>query len=192
MTVQRRARSIPSCSAPYSSRRSAAPSSATATRSLVQSSPRCRCVLSRRRLKLTRQRGGPALAAGVPPQNGRANGKLVPSEDESSDSDESITEGGADEDLTKVVAGPSDACKLVRPKSSWRRLSCQVLVVRTDLGMSNGKIAAQCSCASTFASATDRCSHATLSCYKAVSKANPALLRAWEREGCVARDVVLD
>jgi len=102
-------------------------------------------------------RGGPALAAGVPPQNGRANGKLVPSEDESSDSDESITEGGADEDLTKVVAGPSDACKLV-------------LVVRTDLGMSNGKIAAQCS-------------HATLSCYKAVSKANPALLRAWEREG---------
>ena len=123
MTVQRRGRSIPSCSAPYSSRRSAAPSSATATRSLVQSSPSCRCVLTKSELSLTGQRGGPALAAGVPPQNGRANGKLVPSEDENSDSDESITEGGADEDLTKVVAGPSDACKLVRPKSSWRRLS---------------------------------------------------------------------
>ena len=53
--------------------------------------------------------------------------------------------------------------------------------------MSNGKIAAQCSCAPTVGSSADRCSHATLSCYKAVSKANPALLRAWEREGCVSR-----
>ncbi|KAJ3828516.1 peptidyl-tRNA hydrolase [Lentinula raphanica] len=45
-----------------------------------------------------------------------------------------------------------------------------VLVVRTDLKMSAGKIAAQCS-------------HATLACYKTLSASNPALLRQWERNG---------
>lgn len=47
-----------------------------------------------------------------------------------------------------------------------------VLVVRTDLGMTKGKIAAQCS-------------HATLACYKAILRRNPqsALLRRWERQG---------
>ncbi|OJJ64424.1 hypothetical protein ASPSYDRAFT_39154 [Aspergillus sydowii CBS 593.65] len=47
-----------------------------------------------------------------------------------------------------------------------------VLVVRTDLGMTKGKIAAQCS-------------HATLSCYKYLV-ANPSsstILRRWERQG---------
>jgi hypothetical protein len=38
--------------------------------------------------------------------------------------------------------------------------SSQVLIVRTDLNMSSGKIAAQCS-------------HATLACYKALSAKNP-------------------
>ncbi|KAI1800841.1 PTH2-domain-containing protein [Daldinia bambusicola] len=53
-----------------------------------------------------------------------------------------------------------------------------VLVVRTDLGMTKGKIAAQCS-------------HATLACYKTLSRAaqrNPSspearLLQRWERRG---------
>ncbi|KAI0900434.1 PTH2-domain-containing protein [Annulohypoxylon nitens] len=53
-----------------------------------------------------------------------------------------------------------------------------VLVVRTDLGMTKGKIAAQCS-------------HATLACYKTLTKAashNPSspeakLLQRWERRG---------
>lgn len=53
-----------------------------------------------------------------------------------------------------------------------------MLVVRTDLGMNKGKIAAQCS-------------HATLSCYKKLSTkaiTNPmspeaAILRQWERQG---------
>ncbi|KAI9901351.1 hypothetical protein N3K66_003168 [Trichothecium roseum] len=50
-----------------------------------------------------------------------------------------------------------------------------VLVVRTDLGMTKGKIAAQCS-------------HATLACYKTLSRADPAspegrLLSRWERHG---------
>jgi len=45
-----------------------------------------------------------------------------------------------------------------------------ILVVRTDLGMSIGKIAAQCS-------------HATLACYKTLAFSNPSLLRQWERAG---------
>ncbi|KAG6138297.1 hypothetical protein E4U22_006985 [Claviceps purpurea] len=50
-----------------------------------------------------------------------------------------------------------------------------VLVVRTDLGMTKGKIAAQCS-------------HATLACYKALVRANPdspqaKLLKRWEKRG---------
>ncbi|KAF9056621.1 peptidyl-tRNA hydrolase [Panaeolus papilionaceus] len=44
------------------------------------------------------------------------------------------------------------------------------LVVRTDLGMSSGKIAAQCS-------------HATLACYKTLLDKSPAMLRQWERSG---------
>ncbi|KXN83558.1 putative peptidyl-tRNA hydrolase 2 [Leucoagaricus sp. SymC.cos] len=45
-----------------------------------------------------------------------------------------------------------------------------VLVVRTDLGMTSGKIAAQCG-------------HATLACYKALVKKNPKLVSHWERTG---------
>ncbi|KAG5920787.1 hypothetical protein E4U42_006068 [Claviceps africana] len=50
-----------------------------------------------------------------------------------------------------------------------------VLVVRTDLGMTKGKIAAQCS-------------HATLACYKTMVRSSPdspqaKLLRRWERHG---------
>ncbi|QPG93686.1 hypothetical protein C2857_001717 [Epichloe festucae Fl1] len=57
---------------------------------------------------------------------------------------------------------PNEECKLV-------------LVVRTDLGMTKGKIAAQCS-------------HATLACYKALSRSNPdspqaRVLKRWEKRG---------
>ncbi|CAB0013831.1 unnamed protein product [Nesidiocoris tenuis] len=45
-----------------------------------------------------------------------------------------------------------------------------VIVVRTDLGMGKGKIAAQCS-------------HATLGCYKQAMKRYPELLEAWEAAG---------
>jgi len=57
----------------------------------------------------------------------------------------------------KVNATDSDSCKMV-------------LVVRMDLGMTSGKIAAQCS-------------HATLACYKILHAEDPALLRQWERTG---------
>ncbi|KAI1084475.1 PTH2-domain-containing protein [Whalleya microplaca] len=66
---------------------------------------------------------------------------------------------------TIVDTGSNEECKLV-------------LVVRTDLGMTKGKIAAQCS-------------HATLACYKTLSRGalkNPSsaearLLQRWEQRG---------
>ncbi|CUA68193.1 putative peptidyl-tRNA hydrolase 2 [Rhizoctonia solani] len=73
------------------------------------------------------------------------------------DSDNEDSEEHDDRNLGEVKAGMMEECKLV-------------LVVRTDLGMTKGKIAAQCG-------------HATLACYKALSSANPALLRHWERFG---------
>ncbi|VDD77118.1 unnamed protein product [Mesocestoides corti] len=45
-----------------------------------------------------------------------------------------------------------------------------VLVVRGDLGMTKGKVAAQCS-------------HATLGCYKNALKACPEVVKAWEKCG---------
>ncbi|MEW6035567.1 MAG: peptidyl-tRNA hydrolase Pth2 [Candidatus Micrarchaeota archaeon] len=46
----------------------------------------------------------------------------------------------------------------------------QTIVVRADLGMGKGKLAAQSS-------------HASLSAYKRVAKSNPEITRAWEMEG---------
>ncbi|KAG8714801.1 hypothetical protein FRC08_011432 [Ceratobasidium sp. 394] len=80
-----------------------------------------------------------------------------PSPASSTKGDESDEEENGDGNLGDVKAGLMEECKLV-------------LVVRTDLGMSPGKIAAQCG-------------HATLACYKALSAANPTLLRHWERIG---------
>ncbi|KAF8264423.1 peptidyl-tRNA hydrolase PTH2-domain-containing protein [Lactarius quietus] len=72
---------------------------------------------------------------------------------DSSDDEESTADG----DLSTVSAGLLQPCKLV-------------LVVRTDLKMTTGKIAAQCG-------------HATLACYKALAKKNPKLVRHWEITG---------
>ncbi|TFK23108.1 hypothetical protein FA15DRAFT_705765 [Coprinopsis marcescibilis] len=74
-------------------------------------------------------------------------------EDSSDDEDETLADG----DLSLIKPGLLEPCKMV-------------LVVRTDLGMTSGKIAAQCG-------------HATLACYKALLKTNPALLKHWERTG---------
>ncbi|KAF7339833.1 hypothetical protein MVEN_01899900 [Mycena venus] len=70
----------------------------------------------------------------------------------SADDSDSESEAGDVSALTTL-----DDCKLV-------------LAVRTDLGMSTGKIAAQCS-------------HATLACYKTLLSKNPTLLRRWARTG---------
>ncbi|KAH8928480.1 PTH2-domain-containing protein [Atractiella rhizophila] len=80
----------------------------------------------------------------------------VKNEAESEDEDSGL-EGEGDGDLGSVKAGMMEECKLV-------------LVVRDDLKMTKGKIAAQCS-------------HATLACYKSLSASNPSLLRHWERTG---------
>ncbi|EEB09784.1 aminoacyl-tRNA hydrolase [Schizosaccharomyces japonicus yFS275] len=45
-----------------------------------------------------------------------------------------------------------------------------VLVVRTDLGMTKGKVAAQCA-------------HAALACYRMATRVDPKLLQFWERTG---------
>ena len=75
--------------------------------------------------------------------------------DDSSDSDES-SEDDAD---IKSFEDSGDEVKLV-------------LVVRTDLGMTKGKIAAQCG-------------HATLACYKSLhsNQNGSGLLKKWERNG---------
>ncbi|KXL46588.1 hypothetical protein M433DRAFT_134016 [Acidomyces richmondensis BFW] len=88
-----------------------------------------------------------------------------PSDEESDISDaDAAGSGDEDEDVQdlgelKTFPGSTEECKLV-------------LVVRTDLGMGKGKIAAQCS-------------HATLACYKTLLRADPAhpVLRRWERLG---------
>lgn len=46
----------------------------------------------------------------------------------------------------------------------------QLLIVRTDLKMGHGKVAAQCS-------------HATLGAYKTARKTNPKALRFWAQHG---------
>ncbi|KAI0374399.1 PTH2-domain-containing protein [Pilatotrama ljubarskyi] len=81
---------------------------------------------------------------------------VKPTKDVQSESD-SEEEDLADGDLSAIKPGFLEPCKMV-------------LVVRTDLGMSTGKIAAQCG-------------HATLACYKILQKTNPSLLKHWERTG---------
>ncbi|KAK0948009.1 hypothetical protein LTR29_000533 [Friedmanniomyces endolithicus] len=73
----------------------------------------------------------------------------------SDDEDDNVQDLGE----LKSFADSAEECKLV-------------LVVRTDLGMGKGKIAAQCG-------------HATLACYKTLVRANPShpVLRQWERLG---------
>ncbi|KAK4455531.1 PTH2-domain-containing protein [Podospora aff. communis PSN243] len=76
----------------------------------------------------------------------------------------------------RATKAPTTKAPAVAPKSNEE---CKlVLVVRTDLGMTKGKIAAQCG-------------HATLACYKTLSRAaardpqsaEAKLLRQWERLG---------
>jgi PTH2 family peptidyl-tRNA hydrolase len=71
--------------------------------------------------------------------------------------DDYETESESGDDELGTFASSREECKLV-------------LVVRTDLGMTKGKIAAQCS-------------HATLACYKALKAANSPVLARWERLG---------
>ncbi|KAG7450265.1 PTH2-domain-containing protein [Guyanagaster necrorhizus] len=78
---------------------------------------------------------------------------LLHGNDEDNESDEDQVSG----DLSSLKIGPTEECTMV-------------LVVREDLGMTSGKIAAQCS-------------HAVLACYKSMLSSNVPLLRRWERAG---------
>ncbi|GLB36386.1 putative peptidyl-tRNA hydrolase PTH2 [Lyophyllum shimeji] len=77
--------------------------------------------------------------------------------EESDDEGSEASSTAGDGDIASLRVQEGEECKLV-------------LVVRTDLGMTSGKIAAQCS-------------HATLACYKTLLSTNSALLRQWERAG---------
>ncbi|OMJ29874.1 Peptidyl-tRNA hydrolase 2, mitochondrial [Smittium culicis] len=57
-----------------------------------------------------------------------------------------------------------------KTRLDYTKQSKLVLVIRTDLGMTKGKVAAQCC-------------HATLACYKSSQKKNPEILRHWEETG---------
>ncbi|KAN0100897.1 Peptidyl-tRNA hydrolase PTH2 domain containing protein [Tylopilus felleus] len=84
----------------------------------------------------------------VPPET---KPELKPEPKDNDDEDEELADG----DLSSIKPRLMEPCKLV-------------LVVRTDLKMTQGKIAAH---------------HATLACYKALVKANPKLVQHWERTG---------
>ncbi|CAK4032582.1 Peptidyl-tRNA hydrolase like [Lecanosticta acicola] len=88
-----------------------------------------------------------------------SSGARADADDDPDDSDALSEDEGPSLGELKHFRDVTEECKLV-------------LVVRTDLGMGKGKIAAQCS-------------HATLACYKAMLRADPAhpLLRRWEKLG---------
>ncbi|KAJ2519631.1 hypothetical protein H4217_002563 [Coemansia sp. RSA 1939] len=73
-----------------------------------------------------------------------------------------------------VLEGPNKSKKAKRFDQVATLLSQEeikmVLIIRMDLGMTKGKIAAQCA-------------HAALGCYKRATKQEPALLKAWELSG---------
>jgi len=87
----------------------------------------------------------------------RPHDQPTKTDEQDEDSPSSDEDSAADGDLSAVTAGFLKPCKLV-------------LVVRTDLNMTPGKIAAQCG-------------HATLACYKALVKKNSKLVRHWEVTG---------
>ncbi|GIZ40367.1 uncharacterized protein RHO25_000692 [Cercospora beticola] len=92
---------------------------------------------------------------GRSPARPATSGAALDNDDSASDSDESAHDLGE----LQAFDGSKEECKLV-------------LVVRTDLGMTKGKIAAQCG-------------HATLACYKAFLRSDPnhPLLKRWEHLG---------
>lgn len=90
-----------------------------------------------------------------------------------SGSESELDEDEESSSLSQVQVGLMENCKLI-------------LVVRTDLKMTTGKIAAQCG-------------HATLACYKTLARENPSLVRHWERTGqakiavrCESEDAMME
>ncbi|KAI9893859.1 MAG: hypothetical protein M1814_005412 [Vezdaea aestivalis] len=98
-----------------------------------------------------------AVVGGYFVRQGLSLGRINRSSD--SDSNEDGEEVDSSSSLASFPDNANEECKMV-------------LVARTDLGMSTGKLAAQCS-------------HATLACYKSFLKKAPTspILKRWERQG---------
>jgi PTH2 family peptidyl-tRNA hydrolase len=92
----------------------------------------------------------PSSPSSSPAPSSKQSKEAASEDDYEADSEDDQAELGS-------FASSREECKLV-------------LVVRTDLGMTKGKIAAQCS-------------HATLACYKALKAINSPVLARWERLG---------
>ncbi|KAF2800510.1 peptidyl-tRNA hydrolase [Melanomma pulvis-pyrius CBS 109.77] len=100
------------------------------------------------------------LFGGSPLSTPTTGGKKEKEHDEDEDSDEDYEDSSDDEaSALSEFPGHNEECKMV-------------LVVRTDLGMTKGKIGAQCG-------------HATLACYKHFLRHSPnsPTLKRWERDG---------
>ncbi|KAG1715785.1 hypothetical protein ID866_1361 [Astraeus odoratus] len=104
--------------------------------------------------------GSRSQTSNIPRQLPPSDIKVPKDEEGEEEGNEDIADG----DLAAIKPLSMQQCKLV-------------LVVRTDLGMTSGKIAAQCG------GMIYTYSHATLACYKALIKSNPKLVQHWERTG---------
>ncbi|WBW73300.1 mitochondrial aminoacyl-tRNA hydrolase Pth2 [Schizosaccharomyces osmophilus] len=98
----------------------------------------------------------------------REKGDALPGKKEDhSESEESFTEEEDSEaELAAILKGKSSLAALALAEGQTK----MVLVVRTDLGMTKGKIAAQCA-------------HAALACYKLAAATDPEMLQLWEVAG---------
>ncbi|OBT94119.1 hypothetical protein VE01_07048 [Pseudogymnoascus verrucosus] len=114
------------------------------------------------------------------PAKTRSRSDTTGYDDEEESSEEEIEAGEVLDHAPNWANGPEadkrDGLTVAAPAPTKKREvvddneECKlVLVVRTDLGMTKGKIAAQCG-------------HAVLACYKSSLRTNP-YLRAWERGG---------
>ncbi|KFZ05844.1 hypothetical protein V501_07973 [Pseudogymnoascus sp. VKM F-4519 (FW-2642)] len=114
------------------------------------------------------------------PAKTRSRSDTTGYDDEEESSEEEIEAGEVLDHAPNWANGPEadkrDGLTVAAPAATKKREvvddneECKlVLVVRTDLGMTKGKIAAQCG-------------HAVLACYKSSLRTNP-YLRAWERGG---------
>ncbi|KFY81757.1 hypothetical protein V500_11117 [Pseudogymnoascus sp. VKM F-4518 (FW-2643)] len=121
----------------------------------------------------------PSLFSTAPAKT-RSRSDTTGYDDEEESSEEEIEAGEVLDHAPNWTNGPEadkrDGLTVAAPVAAKKREvvddneECKlVLVVRTDLGMTKGKIAAQCG-------------HAVLACYKTSLRTNP-YLRAWERGG---------
>ncbi|KAK9449989.1 peptidyl-tRNA hydrolase PTH2-domain-containing protein [Limtongia smithiae] len=92
-----------------------------------------------------------------------ASGRAASAPAEQEDAEDTEDDSGSDSD---EASGPSESPSFADYLKEYK----MILVVRTDLGMTKGKAAAQCA-------------HAAVGCYRRASKRAPTFLKLWERSG---------